>query len=388
MRNILSITLCMSLFVACQKQAAHSPKPTETQKQLQAFEHTGKLVAFMNRKFDPNAANMRFESLPDFQYDGIETILQDALTATICHKNPGAGPREKITINPVFTFSVDQGENGKIVPGNEVQDFLNTCIDTILEQAQNLSFEGEGTLMVSMLDVVEMSTTETSITYALEVYYVLQTEAEVASFPYESSPENEPYVIECPLFNPYYDPTSGATLNLFNFQFNNPNCNPNLRWRQRIFQQHNLTTHNPPHPSTYGGMLMPGFVFRLMYSGTRTANVSPNIYPAPYFNFGAFNIWSDLVSNAPYSVTGYSMTFHRDGIAQRSMTSRPINLSNQYWDPTNYVISDWSGTIGSDFVRAQEVLYTWQEWKWVAIPDPNYWVAINFDEGITSLLNP
>jgi hypothetical protein len=34
----------LSLLVACQNQEIHSPKPTENQQQLQAFEHTGKLV--------------------------------------------------------------------------------------------------------------------------------------------------------------------------------------------------------------------------------------------------------------------------------------------------------------------------------------------------------
>lgn len=37
---------------------------------------------------------------------------------------------------------------------------------------------------------------------------------------------------------------------------------------------------------------------------------------------------------------------------------------------------------------AHEVAYTWQEWKWVAVPNPTYWTSITFEEGITSLLNP
>lgn len=347
------------------------------------------MVQFLNRRFQSNAENMRFESLPNFPYYGIETALQDALTATVCHKNPGAGQRQKVSIQPVFTFNAIQGENGKEVSGIEVQEFLNTCIDTILERAQTLTFDVNGTLMVSMLDVVEMSVTENTITFSLEVYYLMQTEAEVPHFNYSFNPEEAMYSLTCGLTSPFYNPISNSTLALFNNQFNNPNCNPNLRWRQREYLFNNNLNVNPPHPSTYGAMLLPGFVFRLMYSRTITATLNPNLNSGPYTNYGAYNIWSSPIASS-YTVSGWDMTLHRNGIAHRSMVNQPITLPNTYYDPTYYYIDDWAGQtpIHTGGTAAHEVAYTWQEWKWVAVPNPTYWTSITFEEGITSLLNP
>jgi len=389
MKKGLVIALSAVLFVACQKQTTQPTPSTTKQAQVQVLENTGKLVQFLNRRFQPHAENMRFENLPNFPYYGIETALEDALTATVCHKNPGAGERQVVYITPVFTFYPDQDETGKIVPGYQVQEFLNTCIDTILSIAQNLNFEGEGTLMVSMLDVREVTVTENSVTYQLDVHYLLQTEGEDPVFDFTYNPEAAWWALTCPLTQTTYNPVAPATISLFNSQFNNPNCNPNLRWRQRTFLATNSSINNPPHPSTYGGMLMPGFVFRLMYSGLATANVQPNFtsYAHFYTNYGQYNIWSAPFSNGTPSITGSAMTDHRNGIAHRSMDAAAFPFINNYWDPTEYVISAWSGSVGNTPSIAHEVEYFWQQWKWVAIPDPTQWTSISFEEGITPLLN-
>jgi len=243
--------------------------------------------------------------------------------------------------------------------------------------------------MVSMLDVREVSVTENSVTYQLDVHYLLQTEAEDPTFDFTYNPEAAWWGLNCPLTQTTYNPVAPATIALFNAQFNNPNCNPNLRWRQRNFLATNSTMHNPPHPSTYGGMLMPGFVFRLMYSGLSAADVQPNFtnYAHFYTNFGPYNIWSAPIGNGTPSITGGALTDHRNGIAHRSMDPSSFPFVNNYWDPTAYVINSWSGTLNNTFYLAQGVEFFWQQWKWVAIPDPTQWTSISFEEGITALLN-
>jgi len=105
MKKGLVIALSAVLFVACQKQTTPPANSTPEQIQLQALENTGKLVQFLNRRFQSHAENMRFESLPNFPFYGIETALEDALTATVCHKNPGAGERQVVYITPFLLFT-------------------------------------------------------------------------------------------------------------------------------------------------------------------------------------------------------------------------------------------------------------------------------------------
>jgi hypothetical protein len=388
MKKGLVIALSAVLFVACQKQTTPPATSTPEQVQLQALENTGKLVQFLNRRFQPHAENMRFESLPNFPFYGIETALEDALTATVCHKNPGAGERQVVYITPVFTFYPDQDETGKIVPGYQVQEFLNTCIDTILQVAQSLNFEGEGTLMVSMLDVREVSVTENSVTYQLDVHYLLQTEAAPSYSEFNYEPEDRPFSLSCVLFQTNYNPISSATLSLFDNMLNNPACNPNLRYRMRAHMS-NINGLNPPLPISPP---RPGFVYRLMYSGTIVADLTPINYLAGYTIFGPNNLWHAPVANSPFSVLGANMMNQLNGIAHRSMQLQPINLPSVYWDPAGYAVNVWYGrwptnTNNQDYV-AHAPNYIWQEWKWVPVPDPSLWTNISFEEGITSILNP
>lgn len=380
------IALSAVLFVACQKQTTQPTPSTTKQAQVQVLENTGKLVQFLNRRFQPHAENMRFENLPNFPYYGIETALEDALTATVCHKNPGAGERQVVYITPVFTFYPDQDETGKIVPGYQVQEFLNTCIDTILSIAQNLNFEGEGTLMVSMLDVREVSVTENSVTYQLDVHYLLQTEGAPshASFNYE--PEDRPFSLSCVLSQANYNPISLTTLSLFENMLNNPTCNPNLRYRMRAYLA-NDSRLNPPLPSSPP---RPGFVYRLMYSGTISADLSPVNYFAGYTIFGPNNLWHAPLANAPFSVIGATMMYQLNGIAHRSMELHPISLPSIYWDPASYTVNVWYGTwpTNNQSYAAHQPHYIWQEWKWVPVPEPTLWTNITFEEGITVILNP
>jgi len=210
-------------------------------------------------------------------------------------------------------------------------------------------------------------------------------------FNHTVNPEELHFPLTCPLFQEQYNPVSHVTISLFNTQFNDPNCNPNLRWRQRYFENNNITIYNPPHPSNYGIMLAPGFIWKLMYSGIHSRSANPSsasMLNYFYTNYGAYNIWSAPSANSPHVVDGYDMTLHRNGIAVRSKENFHFYLGS-YWDPIYYQILYWDGYDGSQVhTEAQRVTYTWSEWKWVPIPDPDYWVAIGFDEGITNLLNP
>jgi hypothetical protein len=382
----LVIAFSAVLFVACQKQTTQPTPSITEQAQVQALENTGKLVQFLNRRFQPHAENMRFENLPNFPYYGIETALDDALTATICHKNPGVGERQIVIITPVFTFYPSQDETGKIVPGYQVQEFLNICIDTVLHIAQNLKLKGEGTLMVSLLDMKEVSVTENSVTYLLEVHYLLQTEAAPSNTVFNNGPEGRPFSLTCELFQLSYNPTSQANLSLFEGMLNNPTCNPNLRYRMRAHMA-NINGLNPPLPSRPP---KPGFVYKLMYSGTIAANLTPNSYLEGYTIFGPNNIWHAAIANAPFSVIGATMMNHLNGIAHRSMEFRPINLPSIYWDPVYYDINVWGGswTLNNESYIAHAPYYLWQEWKWVPVLDPSLSTTISFEEGITNILNP
>lgn len=79
------------------------------------------------------------------------------------------------------------------------------------------------------------------------------------------------------------------------------------------------------------------------------------------------------------------------GIIYQGLNPQYFNFIQNYWDiiqidSDNIHFSELFAQGGSG--DAIQVRYIWSQWKWIAIPNPDYWVAINYDEGITSLLNP
>lgn len=59
----------------------------------------GRLISQAQRKFD-SKTQFRVEKLPNIPFHSLEATLEDALTAFLCHKNPGGGESKILTIAP------------------------------------------------------------------------------------------------------------------------------------------------------------------------------------------------------------------------------------------------------------------------------------------------
>lgn len=88
MKKGLIIVLIAALFIACQKQPALETINAQSSQNNSNQETISKLIDYINHKISPSSNN-RIALELRLPIDGLEQSLEDALTATICHKYPG-----------------------------------------------------------------------------------------------------------------------------------------------------------------------------------------------------------------------------------------------------------------------------------------------------------
>ncbi len=352
----------------------------------------GRLISQAQRKFD-SKTQFRVEKLPNIPFHSLEATLEDALTAFLCHKNPGGGESKILTIAPVYTFTkYTDEENNSIILGEDLSNFLNSCIDSVMNAVLSNNFDTDGRKMITSLELESMNETAHGISFGIR-FLLLNQNSEYSTTGIEN---NGPGILweNCPFSNNVsWDVTSGIHRIVFDLALNNPQCNIYLRFRQR--SSFPLSDHSihPPHPSSYGQMLLPGFVWKLVYQGLRTSTPtnpsSSDPFSSFYTSYGIYNFWNNV--NFPNYLTGNQLNNVARGVIYQGINPQYYPFVANKWDimsinANNAVFSGpfWLGGIG----EAISVNYVWSQWKWIAVPDPNYWNAINYEDGITSLLNP
>jgi hypothetical protein len=81
---------------------------------------------------------------------------------------------------------------------------------------------------------------------------------------------------------------------------------------------------------------------------------------------------------------------HISAMAYRSQNGSYFNQLANYYDPIGYlnVSTQQYINISQNYSRYHHTVdYLFQQLKWVAIPDPDYW-NININQGLTPSLNP
>lgn len=157
MNKGLIIVLIASIFIACQKQPALETINAQSSQNNSNQETISKLIDYINHKISPSSNN-RIALELSLPIDGLEQSLEDALTATICHKYPGGGESKVFSFEPVFTFKIDHDSLGNAtIDGQQVSNFINTCIDTIVKISSNSTFGSNGLKMVQVLEIQAMN---------------------------------------------------------------------------------------------------------------------------------------------------------------------------------------------------------------------------------------
>lgn len=386
------VVLLMLVFASCNYQKIESPKnQRESTAQSNQFV-INRLIHLAQQKFNP-IAQARTESLPNIPFEELEPTLEDMLTAFLCHKSPGGGETKILTISPVFTFTKQNDEeNNAIISGEELTTFLNVCIDSVLSSVLGSSFEHDGTKMITAIDLEKTTESAHSVVYRINFLLLNQN----SEFSTTGVDNNGPGILwdNCPFSNLVsWDVNDPIHRLLLNLALNSPDCNVYLRYRQRSnFPLSNHFIH-PPHPSSYGQMLMPGFVWKLVYQGIWTINPtnpsSSNLYHSFYSNYGNYNFWNNV--NLPPLLTGNQMNNIAKGIIYQGLNAQYFSHVSNKWDllaiNTNHNL--FSGAfITGGIGQAIGVSYVWSQWKWIAVPDPINWSVIDYDSGITPLLNP
>lgn len=382
--------LLLGVSFACQKT---TPELFESKPTSSAYQqtHLAEIFKYASFRFSDQTHAARFEGMPNFPVDGLAPMLQDALTALICHKTPREGQYQHVNIDPIFTFEVHNENNEEIVFGEDVANFIDKTIDSLLYIGSNLEFQETGQLMITLLQLEELVVGSNQIEMHLTVHYLLETEAfEEESFNYD--PLSAPYDLVCDLQPVDYIPTTPAALLDFNWILNAPNCNNELRWRQRLHLDGN-GANNPPQPTANPRT---GFMWKLMYSGVQSAFASPQITPIFYTNYGVRNMWSRETSLPPDTIPHWIMIDYINGINHRFRDEIVYPHNANYWDPQSVMVSNGLGNLqfnptqGPVQCYAHTARFYWSEWKWVAVPDADFWnnLPVSFETGITDWLNP
>lgn len=346
------------------------------------------LYKYVGFRYSNNPQSPRFEGLPNFPVAGLSELLQDALTSIVCRKTPGSGTYQHINISPIFTFEVHNDHEEDIVLGADVVNFINNTIDTLIQIGISLEFQSTGQLMITLIGLEKVQITSNQIQMHLTVHY-LKESLPFEEKPFNYTPEAAPYDLVCPLnSNPNieYIPTSPASLLDFNWVLNNPNCNLKLRWRQRLHQDGNIV-NNPPQPNQSPRA---GFMWTLMYSGVQSSNANPNFTPSFYTQFSPRNMWSKPANLPPDTLKSWVMIDYINAINHRFRDENIYQWNANYWDPQNITVSTSTGVLFNQFCLAHSAWFYWSEWKWVMVPDYNFWanLPVTFETGITDFLNP
>lgn len=378
-KNLFFMLLMSVLFSACSKEEVQTLDQSAVKTEHKADPmYAAKLLAFMQAKKASGDANMRFGEFPNIPIEYAKNIFDDVLAVYVPLKEGQTGGElneHTITVYPALEVFED-GELGECITGTSAAHFLMGTIDELIGYVQNLDLPGYKYISYIYTTVY----TQDDQQMVMNVHFGLVNRVSSGNGPINCTP---------PLGT--YNPVDGTTWFIMDYYLNNLECNPNLKVRIR-----NGANLIPPHPSTCGGIILPGYTFVLAYSGTVYGEpINKNDYPSFYTIPNPNIAWSETVllndnftSIFAWQLKDFTSAFAYNAQEHGYFGNYLMNYGDvvgygrvNYRSSTYFLFPDWFKE------GSHTTIYYFQKLKWVAIPDPANW-GVSLNAGLTPELNP
>lgn len=376
-KTILLAMLCITVgMTSCTKEKSdYHVSPTDVQQKNQSNPMlTATFLKYVALSRQGDLQNTRFESFPNIPIEFSKNLFDEVLTVYVPLKEEQSGgelTEHAITVYPALEIFEDP-EYGESITGESAAQFLTGTIDEIVEYVNGLSLDGFKYISYIYTSVHSQD----DDVMVMKVHFGLVNNS---MGPFGA--------VECDPIDQMYNPISLSALFQIESILNSEECNPNLRLKLR-----SGNTHWPSHPSNYGQQLAPGFVWHLAYSGNVINQyISPNVFSDFYNSPNPYTFWSEIMplTSNPTEINAGVLKEHISAMAYRAQDGSFFPILANYYDPVGYtdLVSIQSSPSFSLKSFHHEITYKFQQLKWIAVPDPDYW-NININAGLTPSLNP